>query len=230
MDIPTIKITVKKHTGEDLVRLAAGFTSGHESKITLRKAYRTEHSIIRTQVFSIELYNIPLFVSTHLLRHHVGSQPFQLTCREDRNGGNPCLKERVARVNGLVADGRCDEAYRELDWIAENTDRYTKVNLLLFLNAQALIDMAKLRLCNKASGETRRIFAAIRLKVAAVDPDLAVFMVPKCIYRGGICCEPGCCGYNLTNQFRQQLADYVREFGLSESACYSTREELLASL
>lgn len=202
-------IVVRKHSGLELVQLAASFTSGHESKISLKKAYRTEHSIIRTQIFSVECYGIPLFVSTHLLRHHVGSQPFQLTCRIDRpGGGNPHLKERIAEVNGLLADGRIDEAIEILDWLADNSDRYTKVNLLLILNAQSLIDMAKLRLCSKASAETREVFGYIKQALMDVDPDLVPYLVSKCLYRGGICCEPGCCGFNKTDLFKKQLEQY----------------------
>lgn len=202
-------IIVKKHTGVELVQLAASFTSGHESKITLKRAYKTEHSIIRTQIFTVECYNIPLFVSTHFIRHHVGSQPYQLTCRIDRpGGGNPHLKERIAEVNELLADGRIEEACDILNWLAENSDRYTKVNLLLFGNAQAFIDMAKLRLCTTASPETREIFQVIKSKIAEVDPDLAPFLVKKCVYRGGICYELKCCGYNKSDMFQKELAQY----------------------
>lgn len=203
------KIIVNKHTGLELVQLAASFTSGHESKITLKRAYKTEHSIIRTQIFSVECYHIPLFVSTHFIRHHVGSQPYQLTCRIDRpGGGNPHFKERIAEVNRLLAEGKIDEACNILEWLSENADRYTKVNLLLIANAQAFIDMAKLRLCTMASAETRKLFEIIKSKIADVDPDLAPYLVRKCIYRGGICCEHKCCGYNKTELFQKELAQY----------------------
>lgn len=208
-----MEVIVKKHTGDDLVKLAASFTSGHESKITLKRAYRTEHSIIRTQIFTVECYGIPLFVSTHFIRHHVGSQPYQLTCRIDRpGGGNPHLKERIAEVNALLADGKITEACDILDWLADNSDRYTKVNLLLFANAQAFIDMAKLRLCSKASAETQSLFNTIKAEIAKVDPDLAPFLVRKCVYRGGICCELKCCGFNKTETFRRQLESYKALF------------------
>lgn len=207
--LSSAKIVVKKHTGVELVQLAASFTSGHESKITLKNAYKTEHSIIRTQIFTVECYGIPLFVSTHFIRHHVGSQPYQLTCRIDRpGGGNPHLKERIAEVNNLLSEGKIDEACDILDWLADNSDRYTKVNLLLFANAQAFIDMAKLRLCAKASAETRELFQIIKDEIAKIDPDLAPFLVTKCIYRGGICCEQKCCGYNKSVMFQKELAKY----------------------
>ncbi len=82
------------------------------------------------------------------------------------------------------------------------------MNLLLLINAQALIDVAKLRLCTKASTETRELFQIIKDRIAEIDPDLAPLLVPKCIYRGGICCEQKCCGYNKTALFQKELARY----------------------
>lgn len=203
-----MEVIVKKQTSEDLVRLAASYTSGSESKITLKRAYKTEHSIIRTQIFTIEMKEIPLFVSTHFIRHHVGSQPFQLTCRIDRKGGNNHFVERIDEINEYLAKGEIDKALPILEWLKDNADRYTKVNLLLFANAQSLIDMSKLRLCSNASPETRELFGLIKAEIAKVDPDLAPFLVSKCIYRGGICCENKCCGFNKTEVFAKQLAQY----------------------
>lgn len=206
------RVEVTKRTDEELVRLAAGFTSGHESKIALKKAYKSEHSIIRSQIYTIECYNIPLFVSTHLIRHHVGSQPFQLTCREDRQGGSVHFAERVEVIKRIIECGDVVEACNRLDWLVENADRNTRVNLLLIVNAQSLIDMAKLRLCRKASPETRDLFRLIRAKVAEADPDLAPFLVPKCVYRGGICGEPRSCGYNRGEAFKSELEEYKKLF------------------
>ena len=204
-DKPTIKIT--KCTDESLVRLAASYTMGRESKITLKRAYKSEHSIIRTQLFAIESRNIPLFVSTHLIRHHVGSQPFQLTCREDLTK-NPTFKAHIDTLRDEIVAGDIDKAVAHLEWIESHFDRYTPVNLLIFANAQSLIDMAKLRLCFKASVQTREWFGRIKEELKSADPDLYPYLVPKCVYRGGICCEPKCCGYNKTDLFKKALDNY----------------------
>lgn len=188
--------------------------------------YKAEHSPTRTQIFWIECKNIPLFIATHLLRHHVGSVPFQLTCRDDRKGGNPGLihkleeiKSKLNNIVNEVQDGNSDyadfvisEIQDELTYLQESSDRYTPVNLGLFVNAQSLIDMAKLRLCKQAHAETIEVFQAIKDEVAKIDPELAVMMVRKCVYRNGLCGESRCCGFNNTPMFKKELSEYLENF------------------
>lgn len=195
----------------------------HQSLLSI---YKSEHSPARTQMFWIKLENIPLFVSTHLLRHHVGCVPFQLTCRDDRPGGNPglikkvnSLTEKLGNALNGVENGDHDwlditlkEVVSELEWLKDNSDRYTPVNLSLMLNAQSLIDMAKLRLCLQAHKETIEVFSAIKNKIADIDPDLSAMMVRKCVYRGGICGEPKCCGFNQTEAWELEMSDYLGNF------------------
>ena len=35
-------------------------------------------------------------------------------------------------------------------------------------------------------------------QVSALNPEFAEFLVPMCYYRGGVCTEFNCCGYNKT--------------------------------
>lgn len=65
-----------------------------------------------------------------------------------------------------------------------NANRNTPVNHMMFCNAQALISMARKRLCYKASESTRIAMEAITEAVRGVDVDLAEAMVPDCKYRG----------------------------------------------
>lgn len=203
-----MKVIVEKVTDERIMREACEMTFLGKSKMSLRKMYACEHSPCRTQIFWIRLYDIPLFCSTQLLRHHVGSQPFQLTCRKDRNGGNNHFRERVNNVIANIKSNRDVQAVEELEWLYDNADRYTKVNLGIFLNAQSLINIAKDRLCSDASSETREIFKAIKAEIEKVDPDLAQFLVPRCIYRGGICNSLKSCGFNKTESFNKHLNQY----------------------
>lgn len=115
--------------------------------------------------------------------------------------------ERIA-TRTMTLDDVCDE----LEWLKDNADRYTPVNLSLLVNAQSLIDMAKLRLCNQAHAETRIVFNRIKEEIIKIDPDLASVMVRKCVYRGGICGEPKCCGFNGTQKFRTELSQYLSKF------------------
>lgn len=66
-----------------------------------------------------------------------------------------------------------------------NADRNTPINHMMFCNAQALINMARKRLCYKASNSTRLAMEAIVEAIRAVDEPLAKAMVPDCKYRGG---------------------------------------------
>jgi hypothetical protein len=73
-------------------------------------------------------------------------------------------------------------------------DRNSLVNTTLWCNAEALINIAQKRLCYQASKETRDVVRAIQTEIRKVDPDLARYMVPQCVFRGGYCCEPRACG------------------------------------
>ena len=73
-------------------------------------------------------------------------------------------------------------------------NRKTPVNHRMLVNAQALINMARKRLCYKAHKESRETMLAIKDEIAKVDPDLATFLVPECEYRKG-CHEPRTCGW-----------------------------------
>lgn len=218
-----LQVTVRKLTDENLMREACESTFIGKSNASLLQLYKAEHSPARTQLFWISLKNVKLFVSTHLLRHHVGSVPFQLTCRDDRHGANPGMtkkcQEIVDKLNAIDTHLDWDtikcitnECSNEVEWLSENADRNTKVNLSLLVNAQSLIDMAKLRLCNCAHAETKRVFTRIKEEVAKVDPSLACMMVRKCVYRGGICGEMRCCCFNSTNAFKDELARYLDNF------------------
>ena len=72
-------------------------------------------------------------------------------------------------------------------------DRLTPVNHGMLINAQALIQMARKRLCKCASKETQNVMAHICWEIKKIDPDLDARMVPECQYRNG-CYELRSCG------------------------------------
>lgn len=72
--------------------------------------------------------------------------------------------------------------------------RATPIKHSALINAEALIAMAKKRLCHQAHPGTIRVMQAIKDAVQTVDPDLARYMVPQCVYRGGVCPELKPCG------------------------------------
>lgn len=159
-----MEIKVKKLTDESLMRRACEMTMhGYTSKTTLDKIYDCEHSPCRTQVFWVELLDIPTFVSVHLVRHKIGVEHFVMSNRDDRGG-------------------------------SDSVNRNTPVNHGMLINAQALIGMARKRLCKKSHKETVKIFSLLRDKISEIDIDLAKYMIPDCCYRRG-CHELKGCGY-----------------------------------
>ncbi|MCP4341334.1 MAG: hypothetical protein GY799_21215 [Desulfobulbaceae bacterium] len=67
--------------------------------------------------------------------------------------------------------------------------RWTPTDHLMIVNAQSLINISRDRLCLKSHKETVKIMSLIKRAVAEINPALADFMVPNCVYRGGICKE-----------------------------------------
>ncbi len=137
--------------------------SEKQSTVSLESIYRCEHSPIRTQLFWIEMFDIPTYVSVHFVRHKVGVEHFVQSNRTDRGG-------------------------------SDDLTRMAPVNHGMLVNAQALIQMARKRLCHKADERTREVMREVRKAVGLVDPELIPFMVPECVYRNGLCPELKPCG------------------------------------
>jgi hypothetical protein len=117
----------------------------------------SEHSPIRTQIFWIEMYDIPTFVSVHFVRHKHGIEHFVKSNRDDRSSYTGDL------------------------------GRNQPVNHAALCNAQSLINMARKRLCKKSHPETQKLMQLIVDKIKEVDPLLFPFLIPDCKYRGKCC-------------------------------------------
>ncbi|MGL5690371.1 MAG: hypothetical protein ACRDD8_06050 [Bacteroidales bacterium] len=220
-----INVSVTKLTDRDLMLDACECTFNGKSKQSLLSIYKSEHSPARTQLFWIKCENIPLFVSTHLLRHHVGLQPFALTHRVDRPGGvdeTTYISNRLNEILSIPESHRTpeenDEVHQLLIKLKTDCGRLTPTTLGILVNAQSLIDMAKLRECYQASAETRYVFKLIKNHVGVIDPDLRKLMVKKCVYRNALCGEPMCCGYNNTDKFKEELESYLQNFSPKQKA------------
>lgn len=181
-----MKIEITKVTSWTDVLNAARFTqrkeprSGEPSVAWKKKIIKSEHSPLRCLMFNIDLYDIPRYVSDHLVRH-VHVQPFVSTGRSD------VLKENLPREEQRM------------------TDLY---NTRLFLNAQEIINISKVRLCNKAEKETRKIWSQVIEELRKIEPELANACVPNCIYRGH-CPEIKSCGIADGELFPQHVNDYI---------------------
>lgn len=186
-----MKIEITRVTDWQRVVDAARFTQGKKSlgrepsDEFKKQMILSEHSPLRELEFDIKMYGIPYWVSNHFVRH-VHAQPFVSTSRPDITGS------KVSRH-----DMRQDDL----------------VNLQLSLNAQEIINISKLRLCNKASYETRKIWMQVIEELRKIEPRLAAACVPQCIYRG-FCPEPKSCGrtgssiFSVTRKFYKNLQIY----------------------
>lgn len=212
-------VTVKKLTDRELMLSACESTFLGKSNQSLLSIYKSEHSPSRTQIFWIEMKNAPLFVISHFVRHHVGIEKYQLSMRSDRNGGKdqcPYIADRLSEILAVPEEHRTEEEIKEmydlLNELKNRSGRNALTNLSMLVNAQSLIDMAKVRLCYMASPETREIFLAIKEKINEIDPELASMMVRKCVYRNGLCGEPKCCGFQVSPGFKKEQEDYLKHF------------------
>ncbi len=181
-----LQVKATPATGWDRAYKMALATEGKETTKTpsdkwKRRMLLCEHSPIRVVEYDIKVTNIRQWVTVHLVRHWLGFIPFVHSQREDR------------RVLDVPRD--------ELPQGALN-DMATAVN------AQALINVSRKRLCSKASKETRQAWWQVKDAVADVDPVMAEKMVPECIYRG-FCPERGCCGYVNTEKWKEERAKYI---------------------
>jgi len=184
-----MKIEITRVTSWTDVLNAARFTQRKEpldkepSDNFKRKIIRAEHSPLRCLMFNIDFYDVPYYVSVHLVRH-IHAQPFVSTSRPDIDGNmQPRDKQK-------------------------KTD---PVNMRLFLNAQEIINISKVRLCNKAEVETKSIWQQVISQLYKQEPILATACQPSCIYRG-ICPEFTSCGFHRTEAYRKTYDNYINNF------------------
>ena len=143
-----------------------------------RRILMAEHSPIRGLIYCFKITNLKSWVATHLVRHHVGVEKWVRTQRTDRTG-----VDRDELPQGAL------------------------VEMELEANSQALINMARKRLCSQASPETREVMQEIKKEVSQRDEFLARIMVKECVYRG-FCPEMQSCNYDKTPTFEKELQEY----------------------
>lgn len=194
-----MEINVTKLTDENLLRKANSFTTGHDSKMSLETAYRIGHSPIRTQLFWVECRGIPLCAASHLVRHNIGVTWYQHSKRPDRGGEN---------FDNVCAKLAAHPTTEEILTLPDRFDRHAPTDIAFICNAETLINIAHARLCQQAAPETYTVVLAICDGVKKVDPALSPHLVPKCIYRGGICSEPKSCGLNKSSLGNKMLNQY----------------------
>lgn len=173
-----LKVTAEHVTSWDLAYELALATEGKvpTTPVTDKWVYKmltAEHSPLRGKLYKIRIENCPTFVWTHFVRHKIGVEWFIQSQRDDRRD-NPA--PRAEMPQGSPNNG------------------------VMLINAQALINISRKRLCNKASEETREVWKVVRDAVSKIDSIMAAFMTRECVYRGGFCPEMKSCGYAKSNR------------------------------
>lgn len=142
-----------------------------------------EHSPIRLVEYDFKWEEIKTWVSTHLVRHHIGCEKFVHSQRDDRRD-NPITRDEMPQ--GSLND------------------------MQMTCNAQSLISISRKRLCNCASKETREAWQQVKDAIREIDPVMADKMVPDCIYHG-FCPELKCCGFVQSQKYQEMLEMYRKK-------------------
>lgn len=168
---------------EELRQRAFRLTSAGLRDFTIsdKDSFMMSHSPTRLDMFFVEMYNIPNYLSIHLVRHGKFAEHFVKTGREDRKG-------------------------------PDNETRWTPKDHGVFTNAQELMQIARMRLCEKADKNAQFIVECWKMLLSDISPYLALNMVPKCVYRNGICDEGKMTCGKMFLKVRENK-DYYMQFG-----------------
>lgn len=130
------------------------------------KLLGARHSPIRELRFVFLLRDVPYWVAMHLVRHHIGCQPYVRTQRNDRQS----------------------------NYDREKAPQDAPVDMMWSMNAEALMTIANKRLCTLAAAPTREVVKQMCALAAEAVPEIAPYLVPMCEYHGGVCHEMNSCG------------------------------------
>lgn len=170
-----MKVEIIKYPTKEDWMLCKQFTLNTVGKETTKlpteewkvKLLKSEHSPIRTLNFAIKM-EVPYYVSVHFTRHFLG-------------------------VTHCVQSQRND---RQENYDRTKAPQDASVSHMMYINAQELMYMARRRLCTQADPATRKVMKEICCQVIEVCPEFDGLLEPMCVYRGGMCDEFNCCGYN----------------------------------
>lgn len=160
----------------------------------------SQHSPIRLLSIKWRWEGIKSWISVHFARHWLGWDKWISTQRNDRTGIN-----------------------------RDKSPQDTPVNMDIKANAEALINVARYRLCYQAHIETRGYMYDLKHQISRYESELANVLVPNCIYRGG-CPEFTPCG--LWDRFINFCIDYYIENDIinADDMCFDAHGETLKRL
>lgn len=173
-----------------------GATDTPATKEFIQNILISEHSPIRLVKVKYRWEGIKSWISVHFARHWLGFDKWISTQRTDRTG--------VDR---------------------DSAPQDTPVNMDVEANAQALINVARYRLCNQAASETRKYMVDLKFAIKdAGQNELSDVLVPNCVYRCG-CPEFTPCPF-FEKVFMKEVAERgINYYNIKER--YSLYNELL---
>ena len=181
------QIKINQITSNEAVNASASFVTGNEVKVPLRKWLASEHSPIRDLIFTIDFYGIKNYVAAHLKTYNRDV------------------------ISNITESNRTDYAAKYGKQVSN--DRETPTNHHMTLNAAAIIKISRDRICNEASVDTIKVWRKVREGMENINPEMAKFMVPECVYRNGLCPHfHSKCTYNTTKKFKKELEEYKKHF------------------
>ena len=148
--------------------------SGTVSDDWKRKMLRSEHSPIRTLMFTIRM-EVPYWVSVHFCRHKFGVEHYVTSQRNDRQS----MYDRNAAPQDAM------------------------VTHIMDVNAAELMQMARMRLCSQAAFETQMVMKMIVSEVLKNNHEFSGVLLPKCLAHNG-CNEFKPCGYYAETMAKQR--------------------------
>ena len=188
LDTSKIKVNIEMLTNRKHALNAARNTVGKKfidkepTDAWWRSILKARHSPIRSVIYRVYIEGVPEWVQTHLVRHHIGIEKYVTTQRVDRTNDT--------RPRSELPQGECK-------------------TMLMDINAEAMMNISKKRICRLASKETRYIWEQVLIALHDIDPVLWNLCHPDCIWFG-FCPEMKSCGYVQTNDAK------IRRYSLLE--------------
>lgn len=144
------------------------------------KMLLAEHSPIRLLEYEWTWEQVPQWVTVHFVRHHIGCEKFVHTQRPDRTGS------QIPRGEHMQGE------LNEMDMTA---------------NAQEIMAISRVRLCNCASKETKEAWV-LMLNELEKNRSNSCKQMCSIMCLSWFCPELKCCGYAKTHQFKEAVEKY----------------------
>jgi len=174
-----MKVSFERLVGPEYMTPVMRVTQGNDMYTTKMPKLSTwytmllsEHSSDRSVKYRIFIEDIPYYAHVHLVRHSVGVDPYVYSQRDD---------------NGIVSVTDRDDLKQGV-----------LINMCMDANAQAVITIARKRLCHKShrvcQDFVKKLKCSLIYEGDKYDKVLGNLLMPPCAWWRGYCAEPKPCG------------------------------------